>query len=123
MIRTVTRTALTTAFALSALSALLSAPTAAAQPGCTAAELSNALGIVGGQTGAYLSSHPDANEAISSAGTAPDPPKVIQDYFLAHQDQWAELQRIASPLRTLKAQCQVDVAPSQIAQLYAAMAS
>lgn len=102
---------------------VLSAPHAAAQPGCTAASLSDALGVVGAQTGAYLSAHPDADAAISAAGTAPDPPRVIQDYFLAHQDQWKALQDIASPLRTLKQNCPVDVAPSQIAQLYAAMAS
>lgn len=101
---------------------LLSAP-AHAQPGCTAASLSEALGTVGAQTGVYLNAHPDADAAISAAGAAADPPKAIQDYFLGHQDQWHDLQAIAQPLRMLKNSCQVDVAPSQIAQLFAAMAS
>ncbi len=44
-------------------------------------------------------------------------------YFVAHPTEWADLQSIAQPLRTLRQQCEVDVAPADIARLYDAMAS
>lgn len=98
-------------------------PTAGAQPGCTAAGLSNAIGSVGAQTGDYLASHPGANEAVTNAGSAPDPEGAIRAYFVAHPQEWGDLQRIAQPLRALRQQCNVQVAPADIARLFDAMAS
>ena len=103
--------------------AAVTMPTAHAETGCTAAALSAALGVVGNQTAVYLNAHPDADAAISTAGASPDPEGGIRTYFIAHQDQWRDLQAIAQPLRTLKQGCQVDVGPGQVAQLFAAMAS
>jgi heme-binding protein len=104
--------------------ATIALPTASAQPQCTAAGLSSALGTVSTQTGQFLSSHPDANDAISDAGAmGPGADNAIRTYFLAHPQEWAELQRIAQPLRTLRQQCDVDVAPADIARLFDAMAS
>jgi heme-binding protein len=97
-------------------------PSASAQPGCTAASLSEAIGTVGAGTGAYLSSHPDADAAISDAGASANPDQAIRDYFTAHPSQWADLQGIAHPLAALRQQCSVQVAPAQIAQLFNAMA-
>jgi hemophore-related protein len=102
---------------------IVTMPTAQAETGCTAASLSAALGVVGNQTAVYLAAHPDADAAISSAGASPNPEDGIRNYFIAHQDQWRDLQGIAQPLRTLKQNCQVDVGPGQVAQLFAAMAS
>lgn len=98
-------------------------PTAAAQPGCTAAGLSSAIGSVGTQTGDYLASHPGANDAVTNAGGSPDPEGTIRTYFVAHPQEWADLQRIAQPLRALRQQCNVQVAPADIARLFDAMAS
>jgi heme-binding protein len=98
-------------------------PTATAQPQCTASELSSTLGSVAAQTGQYLAGHPDADQAVTSAGSAPDAENAIRTYFVAHPQQWAELQGIARPLANLRKQCQVQVAPAQIARLYDAMAS
>jgi heme-binding protein len=100
-------------------------PTAAAQPQCTASGLSNALGTVASATGAYLSSHPGANDVVTNAGALPagDAENSIRLYFATHQQEWAELQAIAQPLRSLRNACSVDVAPAQIARLFDAMAS
>ncbi|MDQ2635309.1 MAG: heme-binding protein [Actinomycetota bacterium] len=100
-------------------------PTAAAQPQCTAAGLSTALGTVSTATGDYLSSHSGANDVVTSAGGLPpgEGENAIRAYFVAHPQEWADLQAIAQPLRTLREQCNVDVAPAQIARLFDAMAS
>ncbi|GAT13686.1 heme-binding protein [Mycolicibacterium thermoresistibile] len=107
------------------VSATIAIPTAAAQPQCTAAGLSSALGTVSSATGNFLSSHPEANEVITNAGALPDgeAENAIRQYFVANPGEWAELQSIATPLRNLRQQCDVDVAPAQIARLFDAMAS
>ena len=46
-------------------------PTAAAQPQCTAAGLSNAIGTVATATGGYLAAYPGANDAVTNAGALP----------------------------------------------------
>lgn len=105
--------------------ATIALPTASAQPACNAAGLSNAIGAVSAQTGQYLSSHAGANDAITNAGALGpgDAENAIRAYFVGHPQEWAELQRIAQPLRSLRQECDVDVAPADIARLYDAMAS
>lgn len=98
-------------------------PTASADADCTVSGLSNAIGAVGAQTGQWFASHPDANKAVTAAGGQGDAEGAIRDYFIAHPSEWAELQRIAQPLRTLRQQCGSNVAPADIARLYDAMAS
>ncbi|MGH3677934.1 MAG: hemophore-related protein [Mycobacterium sp.] len=125
---TVARRRVISVLATGALGALAAAtialPTASAQPQCTAAGLTNAIGTVSSQTAQYLSSHPDANDAISNAGAqGPGADNAIRAYFVTRPQQWADLQRIAQPLRTLRQQCDVDVAPTDIARLFDAMAS
>ena len=120
------------AFAVLAASALgglaaasIAIPTASAQPGCTAAGLSSTLGTVSTATGQYLAAHPGADDAITNAGAlAPgESENAIRAYFVAHPQEWSELQTIARPLANLRQQCNVDVAPAQIARLFDAMAS
>jgi hemophore-related protein len=100
-------------------------PTASAEPQCTAAELSSTLGTVSTETGQYLASHPGANDVVTNAGALPpgDGENSIRAYFVAHPAEWADLQGIARPLASLRQQCNVDVAPAQIARLFDAMAS
>jgi heme-binding protein len=107
------------------VAATIAVPTAAAQPQCTASGLSNALGTVASATGAYLASHPGANDVVTNAGALPagEAENSIRVYFATHQQEWAELQAIAQPLRNLRRACAVDVAPAQIARLFDAMAS
>jgi hemophore-related protein len=105
--------------------ATIALPTASAAPECTAAGLSNALGSVSSATGGYLASHPGADDVVTNAGALPsgDGENSIRVYFVAHPQEWADLQAIAQPLRSLRQQCNVDVAPAQIARLFDAMAS
>ncbi len=107
------------------IAATIALPTASAQPECTAAGLSNELGSVASATGGYLASHPGANDVVTNAGALPsqDGENSIRAYFVAHPQEWADLQAIAQPLRSLRQQCNVDVAPAQIARLFDAMAS
>jgi hemophore-related protein len=105
--------------------ATIAVPTASAQPQCTAAGLSNALGTVATETGQYLAAHPGADDAVTNAGALPsgEAENSIRVYFVAHPQEWADLQGIARPLTNLRQQCNVDVAPAQIARLFDAMAS
>jgi heme-binding protein len=105
--------------------ATIAVPTAAAQPQCTASGLSTALGTVASATGGYLASHPGANDVVTNAGALPagEAENSIRTYFATHPQEWADLQAIAQPLRALRQQCNVDVAPAQIARLFDAMAS
>ena len=80
---------------------------AAPQNGCTAADLSNALGSVSAGTGGWLSSHPEANQMLTDVGNTGNR-DAVRVYFAAHQSEWAELQAIAQPLRSLRAQCGGD---------------
>jgi hemophore-related protein len=106
------------------VAATIALPTASAAPECTASGLSNALGTVSSATGAYLSSHPGANDVVTNAGASPaDGENSIRLYFAAHPQEWSDLQGIAQPLRSLRQQCNVNVAPAQIARLFDAMAS
>ena len=98
-------------------------PTASADADCTVSGLSNAIGTVGAQSGQWFASHPDANKAVTAAGGQGDAEGAIRTYFIAHPSEWAELQRIAQPLRTLRQECGSNVAPADIARLYDAMAS
>ena len=104
--------------------ATIALPTASADADCTVSGLSNAIGAVGAQTGQWFASHPGANKAVTDAGgQGGDAEGAIRNYFVGHPSEWAELQRIAQPLRTLRQQCDANVAPADIARLYDAMAS
>ena len=110
--------------ALAGLTGSIALPTASGDADCTVSGLSNAIGAVGSQTGAYFASHPDANKAVTDAGgQGGGAETAIRNYFVAHPSEWAELQRIAQPLRGLRAQCGSNVAPADIARLFDAMAS
>jgi heme-binding protein len=107
-------------------STTIALPSASADNPCTAAGLSSALGPVATATGAYLASHPDANQVVTAAGSqAPaDAEKSIKIYFAIHPDQWMDLRAIAQPLTDLRAQCPSQSAgpPPDLGRLFDAMA-
>ena len=109
--------------ALAGLTGAVAMPTASADADCTVSGLSNAIGTVGAQTGQWFAGHPDANKAVTEAGQGGDAEGAIRNYFVGHPSEWAELQRIAQPLRSLRQACGSNVAPADIARLYDAMAS
>jgi hemophore-related protein len=101
-------------------------PSASADPECTAAALSSALGPVASATGDYLASHPDANQAVTAAGSLPpeEGEKSIKIFFATHPQMWIDLRAIARPLADLRQQCPAQAAgpPPDIGKLYDAMA-
>ncbi len=109
--------------ALAGLTGAVAMPTASADADCTVSGLSNAIGAVGAQTGQWFASHPAANKAVTEAGDSGNAEGAIRNYFVAHPSEWAELQRIAQPLRSLRQECGSNVAPADIARLFDAMAS
>ncbi|MDT5337036.1 MAG: heme-binding protein [Mycobacterium sp.] len=107
--------------------ATIALPSASADSLCTAAGLSSALGPVATATGDYLAAHPDANDAVTSAGSLPpqEGEKSIKIYFATHPQQWIELKAIALPLANLRQQCpsQAVGPPPDLGKLFDAMAS
>jgi heme-binding protein len=112
----------TTALAAAALGVVAIIPASAAAEGCTAAALSEALGATATGTGAWLNAHPEANDVITGVGESGNR-DAVRMYFVNHQDQWAELQGIATPLRALRDRCGGDGAAkaTEIGALYQAM--
>ena len=109
--------------ALAGLTGAVATPTASADADCTITGLSNAIGAVGAGTGDWFARHPEANKAVTDAGGSGNAEGGIRNYFVAHPTEWAELQRIAQPLRGLRQACGSNVAPADIARLFDAMAS
>jgi hemophore-related protein len=107
-------------------SATIALPSASADSPCTAAGLSSALGPVATGTGAYLASHPDADDVVTAAGSMSpaEAEKSIKIYFVTHPQQWSDLRAIAQPLADLRAQCptQASGPPPDLGRLFDAMA-
>jgi len=117
-------------FAASALGAAFAAtiavPTAAAQPApCTAAGLANTLSGVTAGAGQYLDAHPDANDAITGAGSeTPEQAQVsLRAYFASHPQEYSDLRGIAQPLIDLRNSCPQNVSGAQLAALLQAFTS
>ena len=109
-------------FAASALGAAAAAtvgiPAANAQP-CTAAGLAQTVSSVTAAAGQYLEAHPDANDALTKAGSQGpgEAQSALQGYFAAHPQQFNDLRGIAQPLTSLRNQCSSNVSAGQIAAL------
>ncbi len=129
MTRTTVRRGLFGVFATTALSAaataIISAPTAGAQPPppppgpCTAAALAHSVSVVANGAGGYLDTHPGSNNAITSAG-AQQPEEAeatLRNYFIANPGELNDLRNIARPLTDLRNQCNQSISGGQIAAL------
>ena len=121
------RTFTTAALAGVALTgALLGAPSAAADPAdCSAAGLASTASGVLNDAGAYLASHPDANEVLTNAveQSPEDARNSVRGYFAGHLGELTDLQHIAQPLTDLRNQCGVSVSPGQLAALFDTLAA
>lgn len=122
------RRGLVGAFATSALGGLAAAtiaiPSAAAQPGCTASSFSHTASGVLASAGAWLDTHPDANNVLTAAGMqGAGAEQSVRDYFVARPQEYAELKGIAQPLIDLQRNCNTAIQPMQIAALYQALSS
>ncbi len=109
-----------------AVTATITAPAASADTGpCTAAGLSSTVSGVTAEAGQYLDSHPDANEAITGAGsqTPAQAEADLRNYFVSHPQQYNDLRTIARPLSDLRTSCNTNVSGAQLAALLQAFTS
>jgi heme-binding protein len=124
MSATAVRRGLYGAFAASVLgaAATIAMPTANAAPPCSASAFSTTASSVLSSAGAYLDTHPGANDVLTNAGMqGPGSEASVRDYFVAHPQEFQELRGIAQPLIDLQRQCNASVSPMQIAALYTAL--
>jgi hemophore-related protein len=114
------------AFAACALGAgaAIAMPTANAAPPCSASAFSSTASGVLASAGAYLDTHPAANDVLTNAGVqGPGSEASVRDYFVANPQELQELRGIAQPLINMQKQCNASIQPMQIAALYTALAS
>lgn len=116
------RAGLIGAATLSVVGALCVAPSAGAAP-CTASGLATTASGVLAEAGGYLDAHPGANDVLTAAATQPpDQAKsAVRSYFMAHPNEYLDLQRIVGPLTAMRDQCGIAVSPGQFATLFDAM--
>jgi heme-binding protein len=115
-----------TAFATCALGGLAAAtiaiPTATADPNCTASGFSHTASGVLASAGAWLDTHPQANDVLTAAGMQGAGAETsVRDYFVAHPQEYQELRGIVAPLIDLQHGCNAAIQPMQIAALYQAL--
>ena len=104
--------------------ATIAAPSAGAQPNCTASAFSHTASGVLASAGAWLDAHPGANDVLTAAGMqGAGAEQSVRDYFVARPQEYQELRAIAAPLVDLQRGCNTAIQPMQIAALYQALSS
>ncbi|UXA17515.1 heme-binding protein [Mycobacterium sp. SMC-4] len=97
-------------------------PVANAQPApapdCSAASVAGTVGSAAASEGAYLTANPDANEALSaiSAQSQDQAQTAYQEFFEQNPEVAQELSSIHQPVSALKAQCDLQLTPTPVAQ-------
>jgi len=106
-----------------AVAAAVTAPSAGAAPAaCTASAFANTASSVLGAAGQYLDAHPDANQALTDAGSQGSQAEgSLRSYFTSHPQQFLDLKGIARPLADQKSQCNSTVSPAQLSALLNAL--
>lgn len=90
---------------------------------CAASEVARTVGTVAKQTGDYLDSHPDTNQALTSALQEPAGPQsatTLKSYFETHPKVALDLQGLANPLNKLGTQCRLPITLPQALSLFQA---
>ena len=84
-------------------------------PGCTAADLAQASGIVVTAMGAYLFTHPDVNNFFTGLRGLPDGDLRgrIQSYMDANPQVEAEINGIRQPVTDVKNRCDAPPPPGE----------
>jgi len=104
--------------------ATIAIPSAGAQPNCTASGFSHTASGVLAAAGAWLDTHPDANNVLTAAGMqGAGAEQSVRDYFVGRPQEYQELRGIAAPLIDLQRGCNTAIQPMQIAALYQALSS
>jgi heme-binding protein len=105
--------------------AVLVVPSATAAPNpCAASEVAKTVSSVAKSTGDYLDSHPDTNQAMTTALEQPAGPQSVvslKNYFQANPKVASDLQTISQPLTGLSTQCKLPLTiPQALSLLQAA---
>ncbi|MGH3556923.1 MAG: heme-binding protein [Mycobacterium sp.] len=103
------------------VAAAATSSTAGAAPApCTASGLATTASGVLSAAGGYLDSHPDTNDVLTAAVSQPpaEARSSVRGYFVAHPNEFLDLQNIARPLTDLRSQCNTSVSPGQLAALF-----
>ncbi|OBF28385.1 hemophore [Mycobacterium sp. ACS1612] len=85
--------------------------TAATDP-CAASELAKTIGSVATSMGAYLDSHPQTNQAlttISQQQAGPQSLAAVKAYFDANPAAAKDMQQLQQPLISLSTRCQLPI--------------
>ncbi len=106
-----------TVFAL-AMPARSSLPSAIAAPDpCAASSVAKTVGTVANSTGAYLDSHPQTNQALTTISQQQGGPQslvALKSYFDANPQVAKDLQTLQQPLTDLSGECKLPVTVPQI---------
>ncbi|BBZ35883.1 hemophore [Mycolicibacterium confluentis] len=97
---------------------LLLGPTASAAPDpCAASQVARTIGTVANNTGLYLDSHPETNQAltrISQQAAGPQSLVALKTYFDANPAAAKDLQTIQKPLTALSTKCKLPISLPQV---------
>lgn len=102
-----------------------SAATAAPDP-CAASEIAKTVGTVATNTGTYLDTHPQSNQAlttISRQQAGPQSLGALKSYFDTNPQAGKDLQTIQQPLTSLSSQCKLPITIPQLLGLMQAAQS
>ena len=101
------------------VSAALAIPTANAEPDqCTASGVASTVSSVSASTSAYLTSHPEINQALTDIARQPtdQAQEAYQTYFANNPQVEEELKAIHQPVTDLTAQCGLEVTPTPVSE-------
>jgi hemophore len=90
--------------------------TAATDP-CAASELAKTIGSVATSTGAYLDTHPQTNQAlttISQQQAGPQSIGAVKSYFDANPQAAKDMQQLQQPLASLSTRCKLPISLPQL---------
>ncbi|TGD90079.1 hemophore [Mycolicibacterium sp. CH28] len=106
-----------TAVGGAAVLALASSSATAAPDPCAASQIAKTVGTVATNTGTYLDTHPQTNQAltaISQQQAGPQTVVALKSYFDANPQAGKDLQTIQQPLSGLSGQCKLPVSLPQL---------
>jgi hemophore len=117
-LRRVLYAVLTASAAGGAIVAALAVPSATAAPDpCAASQVAKTVGAVATNTGAYLDSHPQTNQAlttISQQQAGPQSLAALKTYFDANPQVAKDMQQLQQPLASLSGRCKLPITIPQL---------
>ncbi|MCV7287417.1 hemophore [Mycolicibacterium wolinskyi] len=100
-----------------AVAALLGPSATAASDPCAASEVSRTVGKVATNTGDYLDSHPQTNQALTTIlqqQAGPQTLASLKAYFDANPQVAKDMQQLQQPLQSLGTKCKLPVTLPQL---------